>query len=313
MTTEKLDIVTIGESLIEFSSSESLTFAQSLQKYYGGDSLCTAIAALRLGAKVGFISKVGIDPFKDYLLDAWQNEGLDISQVKLQNGYNGIYFIALPIDSEKEFSHYRKRSAATYIDVDDINEDYIKSSKIFYATGLTQSLSLNTKEAVFKAFKIAKDNKLITAYDLNYSPSVWSMVEAKAAFDEISDYIDILFLNQVRDGEKVFEIDSVEKLIKYFWDKGIKTIVVRSVKDNGCYVGTEGNISFYEYKNERIVDATSSGDAFNGAFLYAISQGMSNIEAAKIAIITGSLQAQNVGAIKSIPYHNEVFECLKGE
>lgn len=310
---EKLDIVTIGESLIEFSSNESLTFAQNLQKYYGGDTLCSAIAALRLGAKVGFITKVGIDPFKDYLLDAWQTEGLDISQVKLQNGYNGIYFIALPIDSEKEFSHYRKRTAATYLDVDDINEDYIKNSKIFYATGLTQSLSMNAKEAVLKAFRIAKDNRLTNAYDLNYSPSVWSKGEAKDAFEEISDFIDVLFLNQVRDGEKIFEIDSVEKLIKYFWDKGIKIIVVRSVKDNGCYLGVDGNISFYEYKNQQIVDATSSGDAFNGAFLYAVSQGMSNDEAIKLAIITGSLQAQKVGAIKSIPYHNEVFECLKGE
>lgn len=311
MITEKLDIITIGESLIEFSSNESLTFADSLQKFYGGDTLCSAIAALRLGAKVGYITKVGIDPFKDYLMDAWQNEGLDISQVKLQNGYNGIYFIALPIDSEKEFTHYRKRTAATYLDVDDINEDYIKNCKIFYATGLTQSLSMNAKEAVYKAFKTAKENNLVCAYDLNYSASVWSLSEAKEAFEEVSEFIDVLFLNQIRDGEKVFEIESVEKLIKYFWDKGIKTVIVRSAKDNGCYVGTEGNIAFNEYKNQEIVDATSSGDAFNGAYLYAISQGMNPFEAIKVATVTGSLQAQKVGAIKSIPYHDEVFEQLK--
>ena len=127
--TEKLDLITIGESLIEFSSNESLTFADCLQKYYGGDTLCTAIAALRLGSKVGFVTKVGMDPFKEYLLDSWQNEGLDISQVKLVNGYNGIYFIALPVDSEKEFSHYRKKTAATYLNIDDIDAEYIKNSK----------------------------------------------------------------------------------------------------------------------------------------------------------------------------------------
>lgn len=309
--TEKLDLITIGESLIEFSSSESLTFAENLQKYYGGDTLCTAIAALRLGAKVGYITKVGMDPFKDYLLDSWQNEGLDISQVKLVNGYNGIYFIALPVDSEKEFSHYRKRTAATYLSVDDIDEDYIKNSKVFYTTGITQSLSLNAKEAVQKAYKIAKENNVLCAYDPNYAQSVWSKQEAKEAFDEIAEYIDILFLNQYRDGEKIFDIESPEKLIRHFWDLGVKTIVVRSAKENGCYTGSDGNIIFDEYKNHEIIDATSTGDAFNGAFLYAITRGMSAFEAIRIALATGSLQAMAVGAIKSIPTYEQVVNKLK--
>lgn len=308
---EKLDLITLGESLIEFSSKESLTFAECLQKYYGGDTLCTAVAAARLGGKVGFITKVGLDPFKDYLLDCWQNEGLDISQVKLVNGYNGIYFIALPIDSEKEFSHYRRKTAATYLSVDDIDEEYIKNCKIFYTSGITQSLSLNAKEAVQKAFQLAKSNNCLCAYDPNYADSIWSIQEAKEAFSEIAEYIDILFLNQMRDGEKVFEIESPEKLIRYFWDLGIKTVIVRSAKDNGSYIGTGGNIIFDEYKNQEIVDATSTGDAFNGAFLYAIAQGLSPFEASRIALATGSLQALNVGAIKSIPYHDEVFKKLK--
>ena len=56
---EKLDIITIGESLIELSTSENLTTAPSLDKYYGGDTLTTAISALRLGSRVGFISRIG--------------------------------------------------------------------------------------------------------------------------------------------------------------------------------------------------------------------------------------------------------------
>lgn len=309
--TEKLDLITIGESLIEFSSNESLTFAENLQKYYGGDSLATAITVLRMGGKAGFITKVGVDPFKDYLLDCWQNEGLDISQVKLVNGYNGIYFIALPVDSEKEFSQYRRKTAATYLSIDDIDEDYIKNAKIFYATGITQSLSLNARETVLKAFKIAKENNLICAYDPNYSENVWDKVAAKEAFEEIAEYIDVIFLNQYRDGERLFEIAAPEKLIRYFQEMGVKTVVVRSAKDNGCYTGADGNIVFNEYKNEEIVDATSTGDVFNGAFLYALTQGMNSFEAIRVALAAGSLQALKVGAIKSIPEKDEVLAKLK--
>ena len=80
---EKQDIVVIGESLIELSTNESLTEAKSLDKYYGGDSLTSAITALRLGSKVGFISRVGMDCFQDYLLESWNSIGLVISNVKL--------------------------------------------------------------------------------------------------------------------------------------------------------------------------------------------------------------------------------------
>ena len=106
-------------------------------------------------------------------------------------------------------------------------------------------------------------------------------------------------------------MESPEKIIKYFWDLGIQTVLLRSARDNGCYTGAEGNIIFSEFKNHEIVDATSSGDAFNGAFLYAISQGMSPFESTRMALATASLQAMGVGAIKSIPAKDAVLNKLK--
>ncbi len=47
----KLDIVTLGEGLIELSSNVSLSLAQTLDKYYGGDTLAAAIAAKRWAQK----------------------------------------------------------------------------------------------------------------------------------------------------------------------------------------------------------------------------------------------------------------------
>lgn len=84
---EKLDLITIGESLIELSSDKSLAYADTLEKYYGGDTLCTAVAASRLGSKAGYITRVGNDPFREFLMDSWQSEGLDISQIKLIDGF----------------------------------------------------------------------------------------------------------------------------------------------------------------------------------------------------------------------------------
>ena len=96
----KLDIIALGESLIELSTNSTMSAAGCLYKSYGGDALTTAISALRMGSKVGFITRIGDDPFKDFLLDSWKAEGLDTSRIKLTNEPNGLYIIARPALTE---------------------------------------------------------------------------------------------------------------------------------------------------------------------------------------------------------------------
>ncbi len=310
---EKLDIITIGESLIELSSPQSLAYAQTLDKYYGGDTLCTAVAAARLGSKTGYITRVGNDPFREFLMDSWQLEGLDISQVKLIDGFNGVYFIGHPEFADKEFVYYRKKTAATKLSIDDISADYILSADVFYSTGVTQSLSLSAKEAVKKAFKIANEQNMLTAYDINFDNRLWSEQDAKDALDEVQDYLQIIFLSLEHDLVRLFDMGSADKCIKYFWDKGINTVVVKSAKDRGYFVGVEGDITFTKFYTDEVVDSTGSGDAFNGAFLHALNSGMTPIEASRLASIAAGLQCHQMGAIKSTPYKEQVYSAYYGQ
>lgn len=304
---EKLDIITIGEGLIELSSDISLSMATSLDKYYGGDTLATAVAARRLGSKVGYITRVGCDYFKEFLMDSWQAEGLDISQVKLTGDFNGLYLLARPKNGAKEFSYYRKKTAASKLSIEDISEQYIESAKIFYTSGIAQTLSLSTKEAVKKAYSIAKSKSVTTAYDPNYSPLIATIEEAKEAFDDVINDVDILFLSDKNDVAKMLELDSYEKVIKHFWDMGVNTVVVKSATDGGYYTGYAGDIVFCEFFATNTVDTTCSGDVFNGGFLHAISSGFSPFEATNLASVVSGLQAQKIGAIKSIPTKEEVY------
>ncbi len=311
---EKLDIITIGESLIELSTNENLTTAVSLDKYYGGDTLTTAISALRLGSKVGFISRIGMDCFKDYLLESWQDEGLDISHVKPVQGFNGIYIVSKKEDcSDKEFAFYRKKTAATNLSVEDISTDYIQTSSLLYATGITQSLSISAREAVKKAFIIARENNIITAYDPNYTSKIWDSEEAREAFDEIVEFIDILFLNVKYDSKVVIDSESIDNTIKYLWDKGITTVVIKSSIDKGYYVGYQGKIEFIKFINEEVWDDTGAGDAFNGGVLHGITSGMSPFKAVMLGAIVAGLQIKSLGAIKSIPTKENVYRIFKGQ
>ena len=305
-----LDIVCIGESLIELSTNEGLTYAMSLNKYYGGDTITAAVAASRLGSKVGYITRVGNDYFKDFLLDSWQAENIDITCVKLVEGYNGLYFISRLANGEKEFAYYRKKSAATNLTVDDIPEDYIASANIVYATGITQSLSLSTKEAVKKAFKIAKEKENQVAYDPNFTSRLWDVEEAKEAMEEVIEYVDIMMLNTKHDAEKLLGISSSDQIIKYFWDRGVSTVIVKR-GTNGVDIGYNGEIVHIPAIVKNIVDTTGSGDAFNGGVLHGIASGLTPFEAVKLATSVASFQVQGVGAINSIPTREMVYSEYK--
>ncbi len=310
---QKLDIITIGESLIELSTDKSISAAECLYKYYGGDALATAIAALRAGSNVGFITRVGNDPFKEFLLDSWQNEGLDISQVRLSNEPNGFYCIARPSINEKEVVYYRKKIAPSRLSLEDISPDYIKNSKIVYASGVTQSLSISADEAVCKAFKIARENGVTTAYDPNYYSQILSQEDAREDFNHVIDCTDILFMSAKHDTVNILELDSIENIIKKLWDMGVSIVIIKSSENGGYYTGYNGNISFTEFYTHDVIDTTCSGDVFNGGFLHALTHGFSPIEATKFASIMAGLQAKQVGAIKSIPYKEQVYKIYKGE
>ncbi len=311
---EKQDIIAIGESLIELSTSENLTEAKYFDKYFGGDTLTTAVTALRLGSKTGFISRIGVDCFRDYLIKSWKIEGLDISQIKEVKGTNGLYMVSKVQDcSAKEFSYYRKKTAATGLSIDDISPEYIQNSSLVYSTGMTQSLSISAREAVKKAFEIARENNILTAYAPNYTSLIWTEEEAQEAFEEISEFTDIIFVNAQNDFPIIMGDVSVDNLIKYLWDKGISVVIIKSSGEKGYYAGYQGNIGFVQYYTERIVDNTGAGDAFNGAVLHGIVSGMPPYKAVNLGSIVAGLQVQSYGAIKSIPSKDEVYRIFKGQ
>lgn len=309
---EKLDIIAIGESLVELSTNAKLSETACLYKYYGGDALTTAISALKMGSKVGFITRIGNDPFKDYLLESWSSEGLDISQVKLTQETNGLYIIARPTLDEKEIVYYRKKIAPSKLSIEDIDSSYIQKSSVVYASGVTQSLSSSAAEAVEYAFKTAKENGVLTAYDPNYYSAITTQEEAKEAFSRIYSYIDIMFMNIKHDASNILEIDSYENIIKKLWDMGIQVVVLKSSDNKGYYTGYNGNIIFTDFYKTEYSDTTCTGDAFNGGFLHAYTHGCTPIEASKFASILAGLQAQGIGAIKSIPKKDEVYSAFRG-
>ena len=306
----KIDIAIIGECLIELSANGSLADTSTLNKYFGGDTVTTSVAIARLGGNVTYLTKVGNDGFSEFILSALQKENIDTSLITTNDEQNGMYIVSHTLD-KKEVLYYKRKTAATKLSIEDINEDIVKKLKLVYSTGVVQSLSASSRELVREAFALAKANDVLTAYDPNYTSCFMNSTDTKEYFEEIIDFTDIIFLSLKNDATKLYEFTSIDKVMNYFWDRGVKIVVIKSHIDNGYYTGYKGDISFTEFYNtQRAIDVTASGDVFNGGFLYALTNCYTPADASKFAAVVSGLQTQNYGAIQAIPYKEAVMENI---
>lgn len=311
MESQKPNIAVIGECLIELTSNGTLAESSTLNKYFGGDTVTTAITISRLGGNVTYLTKVGNDGFSEFIISSLQKENVDTSLIKTNEEQNGMYIVSKTQD-KNEVLYYKRKTAATKLSITDLSEDCIKGLKLIYTTGVVQSLSASSRELVRESFKIARENEVLTAYDPNYSSCFMNSTDTREFLEEIVEYTDIIFLSLKGDAVRLYDMDSVDMIMKHFWDKGVKIIVIKSHIDNGYYTGYKGDIGFTEfYNSSKAIDTTASGDVFNGGFLYSVTNGYSPSNATKFAAVVSGLQTQNYGAIQSIPYLKTVMENLQ--
>ena len=301
-----LDIITIGECLLELSTNEYFENAKSFNLSFGGDVITSAVAAKRLGSKVGIITSIGDDYFKNPLINKLNQQELDISNIKICNEKNGLYLCGH--NEKNELITYRRRVASNYLTEDDFNEEYILSSRAVYSTGITQSLSIGSNQLVKKIFETARNNDILTAYDPNYTSSFMTTYDTKEYLEDIIENIDVLFMSLKNDVEALYDLTSVEKIVNYFTDYGVKVIVVKSHLENGYYIYSNGKTEFCPFYTTTQVDYTmGAGDVFNGGFLSAYTNGYTPVEAAQVAAKQAGLFIERLGIIENIPNSEELL------
>ena len=168
------DIVSIGECMLELFSEEPMGEAETFTRSLAGDSLNILVAAQRLGSSTGYITRLGDDPFAEYLQGAWRNEGIDASRVKVVDGFNAVHFVSLLPGGDRKFTYYRKGSAPSTMQPSDLDHDYIGDARILHVSGIGQAISTTARATILEAVRIADDRGVSVSYDPSYRHQLWT-------------------------------------------------------------------------------------------------------------------------------------------
>ncbi|GAE33740.1 sugar kinase [Halalkalibacter akibai] len=302
-----MDVVTIGETMVLFTpETGQLRYASQFSKTYGGAESNFAIGLARLGHQVGWISAIGDDELGKGMLSFIRGEGVDVSQVKVdETAPTGVFFKEVRNSSDIRIQYYRKGSAASQMTKADLNEDYLAQAKYLHISGITPALSENCSELIFEAIALAKKNGLTVIFDPNLRRKLWSEEKAREVLLKIASQVDIV-LPGVAEGEFLFGESDPETLGKLFLEHGASTVILKVGAEGAYYFTNEESALVPGFKVEQVLDPVGAGDGFAAGFISGRLEGLSLYESVQRGNAVGAIVTTVKGDVEGLPEKREI-------
>ncbi len=266
----------------------------------GGKGSNQAVAAHRAGANVLLVTKIGRDIFGDIALNFYQQEGMRTEFV-LQDACKETGVALIMVD---EITAQNKIVVVPGACAN-ITPQEVESCRLLIESA---SLLLVQLEINFDA--------LFKAVDIAYKSGVKIVLNPAPAYDlpaEIFRKVDTITPNETEaqhlTGVTVTDRFSAEKAAGIFLEMGIKNVVI-TMGAQGAFATDGQNSEFLPCLRVDAVDSTGAGDAFNGGFITALSEGRTLFEALRYGNATAALSVTRLGTAPSMPSRVEIDKML---
>ncbi|MCD8083726.1 MAG: 5-dehydro-2-deoxygluconokinase [Clostridiales bacterium] len=321
----EFDLILLGRVTIDFNPAYSdlvkeefkpLKEVHYFEKYVGGSPANIACGVTRHGLKAGFLGTVSDDQFGDFVVDYFNEKGIDTSHItRAKHGEKiGLTFTEMLSPSESSILMYRNMAADLQLSVDDIDEEYIKKAKMLLISGTSLSES-PSREAAIKALMLAKKNDTKVLFDVDYRAYNWKNP------DEISIYYSIV----AKEADIIMgsreEFDLVERLIQpgmtdeesaaYWMSRNAKIVVIKhGMQGSTAYTIDGQNFSIKPFP-VKARKGFGGGDGYGSAFLYGLFSGWEISDCLEFGSAEASMLVRSNNCSVDLPGPDEVREFIR--
>jgi len=273
----------------------------SFQLGPGGKGSNQAVAAARAGGKVSFISKLGPDPFGDMARNLYAKEGIDTQFLFKTDSPTGA--AAIIIDAQKGENAIIVVPGACF---------EVNNAEVDSARGLITDSSVFVVQLELPLSVV--EHGLALAHGLGV-PTILNPAPATALPESIYQYVDYITPNETETialtGVPVSDIASAEKAADAFLARGVRNAII-TLGAQGVFVKNAQLKAHVPAVNAgKVLETTGAGDAFNGGFAVALSEGMGLVEAARFGCVTAGISVTRAGTAPSMPTRAEIDALLK--
>ena len=195
-----MKVLAYGEIMLRLSTADytRLEDTDNFDACYGGTESNVLVALSHLGDETSYISKVPNNALGEGVIRHLRKHNVGLEHLLVGGSTLGIYFLQPGFGSlPSKVIYHRKGAVVNTILEDDLCYDEIFNGvSWFHVTGISLAISENSKKVSIRLCKEAKKRGVKVSFDFNYRATLWTIDEAKVAFNEIMQYVDVCFGNQ---------------------------------------------------------------------------------------------------------------------
>ena len=293
MTTRRFDVTAIGNAIVDvIAQAEDSLLAQhnlpkgamnlidaaTAEKLYavmgpgkeasGGSAGNTIAGIAALGGKTAYIGKVAADQLGEVFTHDIRAVGVTYDTKPLVGGLpTARSLIFVTPDAQRTMQTFL--GATTQLGPEDVNMDYIASSKVVYLEGYLWDQP-RAKKAMLDAAIKAKESGVKVSLTLS---DAFCVARFRDEFLELAEkHVDILFANE-SEILSLYQTDNFDAALQQVRRHCEIAALTRSEKGSVVVNGDEVHI-VDAVKGVKVVDTTGAGDAYAAGFLYAYTQGL---------------------------------------
>lgn len=261
----------------------------------GGMAANAAAAAARLGGEVALWSRVGSDPAGGLILSDLERLGIDARHVKVHDGARSATAAVIVDASGERF----------IVSEDDhempMSADWLPLAEIARAGAVLSDLSW--LEGTRAAFEAARRQGVPTLVDVDLGSGRWL-----ANMLDVTDYV----IASAPAFERFVEGHDTETRLASLIARGARHAGVTRGAEGYTWMDRDGRIGRQPAFAVTAVDTTGAGDAFHGAFAWAIAEGHPDATCAAVAAAVAAMKCRRLGARAGLPTRAELDAFLAG-
>ncbi|PAL11492.1 5-dehydro-2-deoxygluconokinase [Peribacillus simplex] len=309
---KEFDLIAIGRACIDLNANEynrPMEETMTFTKYVGGSPANVAIGSAKLGLKVGFIGKLADDQHGRFIERYMREAGVDTSNMVIdQEGHKtGLAFTEIKSPEECSILMYRDNVADLHLAPSEVDEEYIKKSKILLVSGTALAKS-PSREAVLKAVGLAKRNDVKVVFELDYRPYTWNSIEETSVYYSlVAEQSDILI--GTRDEYDVMENTekgSNEETVGNLFKHSAELVVIKHGVEGSFAYAKSGKVFKAKSYKTKVLKTFGAGDSYASAFLYALVSGKGIESALKFGSASASIVVSKHSSSEAMPVAEEI-------
>lgn len=299
------EMISLGEVLIDLTQTGTdAKGTPQFAAFPGGAPANVAVAAARLGGRVGFIGKVGRDSFGDGLRQTLVQEGVDTAGLYAsEEAHTTLAIVSVDETGERSFAFYRDPGADTRLTAVEATraldrmgagaeparrpgaeENQAGEAPYILHFGSLSLTDEPSRSAALAAVAHAREKGMLISYDPNYRPALWSSEgEAIRQMKSPLAQVDILKVSEEELGmltgitgagdagtgqapDGAISNEALAAGSRILADCGIQLVLV-TLGSAGVYYRYGDATGILPGEKVKVSDTNGAGDTFLGAIL----------------------------------------------